>query len=141
MVCKWGMSERLGPVDYSDSEERLFLGGEISRSRSHSDATALEIDKEVRRILEECESEARKVIEENRDKLEALTEALLQRETLDASEVDAIFRGEELPPRANGTEAPEPAAESKPGLNLEEAPAGEGAPGDAGSEPDRPAEE
>ncbi|NLE46821.1 MAG: ATP-dependent metallopeptidase FtsH/Yme1/Tma family protein [Sandaracinaceae bacterium] len=96
MVTEWGMSERLGTLAYVEREESGFLGA--SYHKDYSEHTAKEIDDEVRSIIRAQYDRARRVIEENRDKLDALTEALLERETLGREEIEAIMRGEPLPP-------------------------------------------
>jgi cell division protease FtsH len=96
MVCEWGMSETLGPINYSESEEHLFLGREITRSRNHSEFTAQEIDKEVRRILDEGYNKAKDLILQNIDKLEKLAKALLKYETLTGAQVKKIIKGEDI---------------------------------------------
>ncbi len=107
MVCEWGMTEALGPVNYSETEETLFLGREISRTRNHSETTALEIDREVRRILDECYEETRRVLTENKDGLERLAHALLEHEVLNGHEVDVLVAGGTIPPRrVEGAAAP-----------------------------------
>ncbi len=100
MVCELGMSQKLGPIAYGEQEESVFLGREMATRRDDfSEATAREIDEEVRRIVEEQYERARKVIRENRDRLDRLAEALLERETLDAEEIQAALDGKELPKR------------------------------------------
>jgi cell division protease FtsH len=95
MVCEWGMSEEIGPINYAETEETLFLGREVSHTRTHSEATALLIDKEVKLIVEQCYKRAEKLLQKNRDKLEAIAKALLKYETLSGSDVEQIMRGEE----------------------------------------------
>ncbi len=104
MVCEWGMSERLGPLTFGSKEREIFLGREIVQHRDYSDRTAELIDEEVRNIVEEAQELALRIIRENRDKLEALASALLEKEILDANEIDMIMRGEKLPPRPKPTE-------------------------------------
>ncbi len=100
MVCKLGMSQRLGPVAYGEEEESIFLGREIASHRDdYSQDTAQQIDQEVRRIVDEQYAVARRIIQEHRDKLDRLAEALLERETLDAEEIDAALGGRDLPER------------------------------------------
>lgn len=98
MVCEWGMSEKMGPLAYGKRDEQVFLGREIGQQRDYSEKTAIEIDDEVRLFVMTGYELATKLITENLDKLKALAEALLERETLDAVQVDALVRGEELPP-------------------------------------------
>jgi len=100
MVCELGMSVKLGPVAYGENEENVFLGREMtSRREDYSEATAREIDEEVRSIVETQYQVAKRVISENRDKLDRLATALLERETLDATEIELVMAGRELPPR------------------------------------------
>jgi len=100
MVCELGMTSKLGPVAYGENEENVFLGREMtSRREDYSEDTAREIDEEVRRIVEEQYAIAKAVVVENRDKLERLAHALLERETLDSEEISAALDGRELPKR------------------------------------------
>jgi cell division protease FtsH len=98
MVCEWGMSERLGPLTFGKKEEQIFLGREIATHRDYSEDTAQEIDKEVRRIVEEAEKKATELLSANLDKLHLLANALLDREILDGDEIDKILKGEKLEP-------------------------------------------
>jgi cell division protease FtsH len=104
MVCEWGMSEKLGPLTFGKKEEQIFLGREIATHRDYSEQTAQEIDKEVKRIVEEAESKATELLTANVDKLHLLANALLEREILDGDEIDRILRGEELEPVKLDTE-------------------------------------
>jgi len=98
MVCEWGMSENLGPVSYHHNEA-VFLGRDIVKQREYSEETSREIDNEIRKILEEAENRAMEILKSQRDKLEKLAEALLQKETLNSDEIDEIlgFKKEEKP--------------------------------------------
>ena len=78
MVTQWGMSTRVGPVSFRDSDENPFLGREMTESRDHSEHTAQIIDEEVGRILREADDRAYHLLEEHRDELEKLTEALIE---------------------------------------------------------------
>jgi cell division protease FtsH len=98
MVCEWGMSEKLGPLTFGKKEEQIFLGREIATHRDYSEYTAQEIDKEVRRIVEEAEKKATELLSSNVDKLHLLANALLEREILDGDEIDKILKGEKLEP-------------------------------------------
>ncbi|NLF24771.1 MAG: ATP-dependent metallopeptidase FtsH/Yme1/Tma family protein [Deltaproteobacteria bacterium] len=98
MVCEWGMSDRIGPLHYSSKDEHVFLGREIGRPREHSEQTQVEIDAEVRAIVESQRMRAKNLLQENLDKLHNLASALLERETLNSDQIDAIMRGETLPP-------------------------------------------
>lgn len=93
MVCEWGMSEKLGPMTFGEREEHLFLGREITRHIDYSDQTAQEIDKEIKRIIDECYENGRKLMTGNRDKLEKIAGLLLEKEVLDGKEVTEIVHG------------------------------------------------
>lgn len=101
MVCEWGMSDKLGFVEYGEKEEPLFVGREITHSHQFSEATAVAIDQEVRRIIDECYNRARTILQENRDKLIEMAKALLEYETLDGEHVKEIIKYGKLlnPPR------------------------------------------
>ena len=99
MVCHWGMSEKLGMVQYGDNNEYVFLGREMIRSKDYSERTAQEIDTEVKRIIDEQFRIAKDIIDGHRDKLKLIANCLLEYETLDGSQVDEIVRtGKFTPP-------------------------------------------
>ncbi|MEE2788466.1 MAG: cell division protein FtsH, partial [Myxococcota bacterium] len=98
MVCEWGMSEKMGPLAFGKKDEQIFLGREINQSRDYAESTAIEIDAEVKRIVMEGYTKARTLLTENIDKLKTLAEALLERETIGAEEVDLVLEGQALPP-------------------------------------------
>ncbi len=100
MVTEWGMSAAMGPLTFGKKEEQIFLGREIAQHRDYSEDTAIQIDREVKRIVEEGYSRAMKILEENREGLVRLAEALLEYETLDSCEIEAIIKGELLKPKA-----------------------------------------
>jgi cell division protease FtsH len=85
------MSERLGPVAYRAGEDHVFLGKELHEARDFSDGTARVIDEEVQRLVREAEERAYRLLSDNRDKLEALTAALIEREELDRDEVEKLL--------------------------------------------------
>ena len=93
MVCEWGMSDAMGPLSYGKKEEAIFLGREIAQHRDYSEHTAVEIDKEVKRIVIENFLRAKTLIQDRVDALHGLAKALLEKETLDAAEIDAIVNG------------------------------------------------
>ncbi|SET34867.1 membrane protease FtsH catalytic subunit [Pseudomonas graminis] len=98
MVTKWGLSEKLGPLMYSDEEEGGYLGrGGGGQNASLSGDTARLIDSEVRSIIDQCYGTARQILTDNRDKLEAMADALMKYETIDAEQIDDIMAGR--PPR------------------------------------------
>jgi len=96
MVCEWGMSE-LGPMSFGKKEEQIFLGREIAQHRDYSEATAIRIDEQVRKLVDKGYERARKIIEEKSDGLARIAEALLEREVLDGAEVRLLIEGETLP--------------------------------------------
>jgi cell division protease FtsH len=126
MVCEWGMSDKLGPLRYGQAEQEIFLGRDFGHQQTFSDTTARIIDEEVRHIVETGAARAEVILREKVDALHRMAAALLERETLDAGEIDLIMAGEELPAfskdnRAfNLTKAVETlkkAAENKPTTN------------------------
>jgi cell division protease FtsH len=96
MICEWGMSETLGPLTFGKKSEEIFLGREIAQHRDYSEETARKIDDEVKRIVLECQEKAEKILKDNIDKLNALAEALLEKEVLDSDEIDAIINGKKM---------------------------------------------
>jgi cell division protease FtsH len=96
MVCEWGMSE-LGPLAFGKKEEAIFLGREIAQHRDFSEATAVDIDKEVKRIVSGAYDNAKGILNTHRDILERIAQALLEREVLDANEVRMLIEGTPLP--------------------------------------------
>jgi len=105
MVCEWGMSEKLGPVTFGRKDEQVFLGMEIAKHKDYSEKTAEEIDDEIKKMVMQRYEYSKRLLIENRTLLEKLAFALLERETLTASEIDAVIQGREI-------NTPEPA---KPG--------------------------
>ncbi len=96
MVTEWGMSDKLGRLRYSDNEEEVFLGHSVTQRKNVSDATAKLIDEEIRRIIDEAETAARRILTEHRDDLDKVAQALLEYETLSGDEVKALLRGEAI---------------------------------------------
>jgi len=105
MVTEWGMSDALGPMVYGENEGEVFLGRSITTHKNVSEATLQKVDAEIRRIIDQQYAVARKILTENRAKVEAMTKALLEWETIDADQISDIMAG--LPPRS-----PKPAASS-----------------------------
>src|SRR6516165_3216683 len=97
MLCEWGMSD-LGPLTFGKKEEQIFLGREIAQHRDYSEDTAIKIDQEVRKLVTSGYNTAKGIISENRDMLEKIAKALIEREVLDAPEIKALVEGKELPP-------------------------------------------
>jgi len=95
MVCEWGMSEKMGMVEYGAHEEHVFLGRDLGKSRDYSEATAQEIDREVRHISDTAYARAKKLLTAHREQLEKIAKALLEFETLDGDQIrDIIEHGE-----------------------------------------------
>ncbi len=98
MVTQWGMTDALGPMVYGENDSEIFLGRSVTTHKNISEATMQQVDAEIRRIIDQQYALARKLLETNRDKVEAMTKALLEWETLDADQLDDIMAGK--PPRA-----------------------------------------
>lgn len=126
MVTKWGLSDTMGPLMYDEGGEEVFLGRSAAQpSKAMSDETARAIDKEVRSIIDECYEKARNILEEHRGKMDMMAEALMQYETIDSEQIDAIMEGKKPNPPADWTSGPtEPPSDS-------EASSGDDAVGDA----------
>ena len=92
MVCEWGMSEKLGPMTFGKKEEEIFLGRDFTQKVDYSESTAIEIDSEVRRIIQESYHKAKDLLRTNIRLLHKVAESLLEKEVLDGSEIDAIVR-------------------------------------------------
>src|SRR6516162_8184107 len=132
MVCEWGMSERLGMVEYGEHEDYVFLGRDISRARAYSEATAQEIDHEVKRLCDDAYQKALELLTQRKDTLIAIAKALLEYETLDGNQIREIINHGKLmnppppiPPQSKRDEQPEESSRPEPrGLGgLTEAPA------------------
>ncbi|CAD5106986.1 ATP-dependent zinc metalloprotease FtsH [Pseudomonas carbonaria] len=126
MVTKWGLSEKLGPLMYAEEEGEVFLGRSMGSQHTNvSGETAKMIDQEVRSIIDHCYATAKRLLEENRDKLDAMADALMKYETIDSDQIDDIMAGR--PPREprdwGGDDAGKPVASSEGG-DLPEKPIG-----------------
>ncbi len=119
MVTRWGLSDRLGPLAYSEEEGEVFLGRSVTQHKNMSDETAHAIDEEIRSVIDRNYRRAHKIITDNLDKLHAMADALVKYETIDAEQIDDIMAGkpprppegwtDNEPPRAGGdAEAPKP---------------------------------
>jgi cell division protease FtsH len=107
MVTRYGMSDVLGPMVYAENEGEVFLGRSITKTVNMSEETMRKVDAEIRRIIDEQYALARRLIEENRDKVEAMTQALLDWETIDAEQIDDIVGGRPpRPPKSSGSTPP-----------------------------------
>ena len=96
MITHYGMSDKLGPMTYGNEDEEVFLGRDFGRSRNYSEDIASAIDKEMREMIDEAYMKAEKLLKDNIDILHRVSEALLEKETLDASEFEMVFLGKEL---------------------------------------------
>lgn len=96
MVTHYGMSEKLGTINYDSSENEVFIGRDLGRSRDYSERTAAEIDDEVTRIINEAYAKCKQLLSDNLDKLLALSDALLEKETIYSKDFEKIFNGEKL---------------------------------------------
>lgn len=94
MITEYGMSEELGPLTFGHKSEEVFLGRDISRDRNYSDAIAFAIDKEASQYMESCYQKAEKILTDNMDKLHQIAERLMEKETLEADEFEAIMTGQ-----------------------------------------------
>ncbi|HXU43238.1 MAG TPA: ATP-dependent zinc metalloprotease FtsH, partial [Burkholderiales bacterium] len=107
MVTQWGMSDELGTMVYGENEGEIFLGRSIQTHKNVSEATMQKVDSEIRRIIDKQYAVARKLLEENREKVEAMAAALLEFETLDAEQIADIMSGKPpRPPKPSGSPAP-----------------------------------
>ena len=114
MVTDFGMSEKLGPMSLGKRHGPVFLGRDLVESRNYSEEIAYEIDKEVRRIIDECYTRAKQILEANRDKLEVIARALLEKESLDAEELDRLLAGQPLDAEAPAPATPASGPAAKP---------------------------
>jgi cell division protease FtsH len=137
MVCEWGMSEKLGMVEYGEHEDYVFLGRELTRNRDYSEATAEEIDHEVRRLLDDAYQTAKQALIANRDHLDAIAKALLEYETLDGSQIKELIEHGELrnPPPSVTPSSGEKMAPEKPPRQVVVGPEAPPLPGALGGAP------
>ncbi len=115
MVTKWGLSDRLGPLTYSEDDGEIFLGRSVTRHKQVSDVTAHVIDEEVRTLIDLCYEEAKRILEENKDKLHMMAAALMKYETIDEDQISDIMSGKQPRP-------PEDWDDSEPGETIEAEP-------------------
>jgi cell division protease FtsH len=135
MVTQWGMSDRLGMVQYGDDDEYIFLGREVARAKVYSEFTAQEIDAEVKKIIDYAYKTAKDLITGNLDKLELIAKSLLEYETLDGQQVEEIVRTGKFtpPPPTPQVEPPHGAPAGTPLPELPGKPAQPKLPGGLGS--------
>ena len=109
MVSRWGMSDELGTRIYGENQSEVFLGRDVTTHRNLSNATAEKVDRDITRIIDEQYARARRIIDDNSAKIEIMAKALMEWETLESDQIDAIMAGREPRPPASGS------GESKPG--------------------------
>lgn len=97
MVTEWGMSETLGPVAYEEPEGEVFLGHSITRHKNISDKTAEEVDRQIRKIIDDAYEETHRILTKHKKELETLSEALIEHETLTGEEIHLLLKGQKLP--------------------------------------------
>jgi cell division protease FtsH len=114
MVTKWGLSDELGPIAYGEEEDEVFLGRSVTQHKNVSDDTARRIDEVVRGILDRAYKRTTGILTENIEKLHAMAKLLLEYETIDVPQIDAIMEGREPPPPMGWTSRPEQAGASGP---------------------------
>jgi cell division protease FtsH len=123
MVTQWGMSDELGTMVYGENEGEIFLGRSIQTHKNVSESTMQKVDSEIRRIIDQQYGVARKLLEENREKVEAMAAALLEFETLDAEQIADIMSGKPpRPPKPSGSQAPSKPSSDGGGAQGETAP-------------------
>jgi len=124
MVTQWGMSDELGTMVYGENEGEIFLGRSIQTHKNVSEATMQKVDAEIRRIIDTQYRLARKLLEDNRDKVESMTKALLEWETIDADQINDIMAGKPpRPPKPSGSQTTKPPAGGDAGAEGATAPA------------------
>jgi cell division protease FtsH len=141
MVCQWGMSQELGPMTFGRREEQVFLGRDIAHHKDYSEHTAIEIDREVRRIVDDAYQRARKLLSESLPLLHAVSERLLEKEVLDGNEVGEMVKAyrEGRPFPVQAPAAPDDGPKPGTSAALEKPkPAGEEAPAIPGGLPPKP---
>ena len=108
MVTKWGLSDELGPLLYSEDDGEVFLGrSAASQAKTVSGETAIAIDKEVRRIIDGCYAKAEQILEDNRNLLELMKDALMEYETIDSEQINDIMEGKKPRPPADWSDSDE----------------------------------
>jgi cell division protease FtsH len=114
MITEWGMSDKLGMIAYGDNGQEVFLGHSVTQHKNVSEATAREIDSEVKAIIDASYQRAKKILTDNLDELNALALGLLEYETLGLDEIRQVLRGEKVIKRVNDDPAPDSRRSSVP---------------------------
>jgi cell division protease FtsH len=128
MVTKWGLSDRLGPLTYTEDDGEIFLGRSVTRHKQVSDVTAHAIDEETRLLIDTCYGEAKRILETNREKLDLMAAALLKYETIDEHQIKDIMDGRNPRPPADWDEPSEPGKVAQRGVPDEKGAAPLGGP-------------
>ena len=115
MIMEYGMSDSLGPITLGKKHEQIFLGRDLARDRDYSEEIAKAIDQEIRSTIDNCYRQAQDILEKERDKLESIAQALLEKETLDAKEIKALVEGKPLPVKKEKPEDGEPKEQADSG--------------------------
>jgi cell division protease FtsH len=123
MVMRYGMSDELGPMVYAENEGEVFLGRSITKQVNMSEATMVKVDREVRRIIDEQYAAARRLIEDNKDKMHAMARALLEWETIDAEQIEDIMSDRPPRPPKEGSSSSKSSGTGTPPVNPDSAPA------------------
>ncbi len=118
MVTEFGMSEKLGPMQFGQSGGQVFLGRDLNSEQNYSDKIAYEIDLEIQAIIRECYERAKQIITEHREQLEAIAQALLKVETLDAKQIRYIYKNGTLPPEELADDDDEITTDSKSDVKI-----------------------
>jgi cell division protease FtsH len=119
MVTRYGMTDELGPMVYAENEGEVFLGRSVPKTTSMSEETMRKVDSVIRRIIDEQYSQARKLIEDNKDKMHAMAHALLEWETIDAEQIDDIMSGKPPRPPKDWTPSSSKASGPTPPVNTD----------------------
>ncbi|OYV42004.1 MAG: cell division protein FtsH [Acidocella sp. 20-61-6] len=114
MITEWGMSEKLGMISYGDNGQEVFLGHSVTQNKNVSEATAREIDNEIKRVIDHAYAEAKRILTERREDLESLAKGLLEYETLSGDEIQAVLRGEKITRKVNDDPMPDQRRASVP---------------------------
>jgi len=117
MVTKWGLSERLGPLTYSEDEGEIFLGRSVTQHKNMGDDTARIIDEEIRRLIDRNYERAEKLLKDNLDILHLMADALIKYETIDSDQIDVLMEGKEPPPPRDWGDVDEPPKDSSGGTS------------------------
>jgi cell division protease FtsH len=120
MVTKWGLSDKLGPLTYSDEQEEVFLGHSVAQHKNVSDETAHDIDQEIRSIIDNAYNRAETILKENLDKLHSMAEALIRYETIDAHQIDDIMSGKQPRPPQDWDDSEPTASSGTPSAGSED---------------------